>query len=424
MLSWSLLGPEKLETTRRVRTLGLGSSVRQFNDLAVPGIGGVWFSRQLILPLLGIKLASLAKGRKQAVSNIEAANAVEAIACLLGLSSNNAVSDNRILGRNKFQNIIGNLATLPFSKVRKKSFYVTQPMRMATTTVLPALGLVEQGTVRFNSFVLTEKGISLLNEALSSYRPHNASIVTYLDRWISGNNIDLNNGKLLEAISPIVPSQDSVNALIIESLMQGLNQQEAKRRQDALSWVEVLRNNETNFSLVDKPRQLSEEHWHDIQAGAAFFEARDRALEVLNVVESEIGSKGKRKLELIDGNISNDVRTAIIKSRLAAGKYLNFKHKNIDALSFCTELVHAEDLKVIDSLVARDGNVLQLLEKTVIPAAAFSGDKYEVPDVDNVAERFWPLGISFRIKNLFLLNADLHGNLETYIGQVEFEENE
>jgi hypothetical protein len=32
---WGLLGPEKLSSERRTRTLGLGAAVREFNDLAV-----------------------------------------------------------------------------------------------------------------------------------------------------------------------------------------------------------------------------------------------------------------------------------------------------------------------------------------------------------------------------------------------------
>ena len=37
---WGLLGPETLANERRTRTLGLGATVRLFNDLAVPGLGG------------------------------------------------------------------------------------------------------------------------------------------------------------------------------------------------------------------------------------------------------------------------------------------------------------------------------------------------------------------------------------------------
>lgn len=54
---WGLLGPEFLPNARRTRTLGLGVSVRLFNDLAVPGLGGVWYGKQLLLTTLGVAVA-------------------------------------------------------------------------------------------------------------------------------------------------------------------------------------------------------------------------------------------------------------------------------------------------------------------------------------------------------------------------------
>ena len=56
-MKWGLLGPEMLGSQRRVRTLGLASVVRLFNDLAAPGMGGVWFGKQLLIAALGVALA-------------------------------------------------------------------------------------------------------------------------------------------------------------------------------------------------------------------------------------------------------------------------------------------------------------------------------------------------------------------------------
>ena len=75
--TWGLLGPEFLPNTRRTRTLGLGASVRAFNDLAVPGLGGVWYGKQLLLAVLGVAVAEDARNRGAKVQNIEVANAIE-----------------------------------------------------------------------------------------------------------------------------------------------------------------------------------------------------------------------------------------------------------------------------------------------------------------------------------------------------------
>jgi hypothetical protein len=86
--AWGLLGPETLANERRTRTLDLGAAVWTFNDLAVPGLGGVWFGKQLLLATLGVAIGERARNSGQRAQNIEVANAVEAQACWLALDSN------------------------------------------------------------------------------------------------------------------------------------------------------------------------------------------------------------------------------------------------------------------------------------------------------------------------------------------------
>lgn len=82
------------------------------------------------------------------------ANAIEALACCLAFRKNEWNTDARLQGRRK---MFGH-QTLMFSVMRKSSFYVTQPMRMATNQPLQALGLVESGGERFNAFRITPAG--------------------------------------------------------------------------------------------------------------------------------------------------------------------------------------------------------------------------------------------------------------------------
>src|SRR5688572_13477793 len=82
---WGLLGIEDIAAERRTRSLGLGIAVRKFNDLAVPGLGGAWFGKQLLLATLGVALAEQCRASGSRVQNIEAANALEAIACWMAL---------------------------------------------------------------------------------------------------------------------------------------------------------------------------------------------------------------------------------------------------------------------------------------------------------------------------------------------------
>ena len=162
---WGLLGPETLNNERRTRTLDLGSAVRSFNDLAVPGLGGVWFGKQLLLAILGVCAAEQARDVGLGVRNIETANAIEALACWLALSKNDWQTDARLRGLRKMRD----KDDLTFATMRKASFYVTQPMRMSTVQPLPALGLADAGAERFNLFRCANVGKEFIEVSCSSF---------------------------------------------------------------------------------------------------------------------------------------------------------------------------------------------------------------------------------------------------------------
>ncbi len=148
VIAWGLLGPETLASERRTRTLGLGATVRSFNDLAVPGLGGVWFGKQLFLATLGVAIAKCVRDSGRRMRNTEVANAVEALACWLALDGIGWKPNPRLRGATKMRN----RTDLSFAIMRKPSFYVTQPMRQATVQPMRALGLAESAGERFNAF--------------------------------------------------------------------------------------------------------------------------------------------------------------------------------------------------------------------------------------------------------------------------------
>jgi len=119
-IAWGLLGPGMLSTARRTRTLGLGTTVRAFNDQAVPGLGGVWFGKQLLLATLGVAVAERARNSGKSAQNIQVTNAVEALACWLGLDSKRWERDPRVRGALKFAG--SKDVSLSFATVSKRSF--------------------------------------------------------------------------------------------------------------------------------------------------------------------------------------------------------------------------------------------------------------------------------------------------------------
>lgn len=98
--------------------------------------------------------------------------------------------------------------------------------------------------------------------------------------------------------------------------------------------------------------------------------------------------------------------------------------------SFCLECLDQDDPAVIEKLVARDGRVLRLRHREVVPGIAFRMDKASVVETSRSAEEEGietefsdqiqlPPGISHRVRNLYLLNLDLRGELNHWLGTTE-----
>ncbi|WP_148299309.1 hypothetical protein [Komagataeibacter kakiaceti] len=175
-MKWGLLGPEQLAGARRTRTLDLGAAVRTFNELAVPGLGGVWFAKQIFLATLGVHLADRLRATRPDVRPIKIANTIEALACLCAFKNNKWAADARLRGLQKLPRD----GKLTFSRLGLSRFYVTQPMRMATGEALAALGFVAPGSQRFNSFQCAKAGLDLIDAATRCFKPHNGTVEGYL----------------------------------------------------------------------------------------------------------------------------------------------------------------------------------------------------------------------------------------------------
>ncbi|MGH9616412.1 MAG: hypothetical protein ACRD28_06680, partial [Acidobacteriaceae bacterium] len=232
-IAWGLLGPETLASERRTRTLGLGATVRSFNDLAVPGLGGVWFGKQLFLATLGVAVAERVRNSGKRVQNIEVANAIEALASLLALRANDWQRDQRLRGATK---MFGK-TDLSFATMRKPSFYVTQPMRQATVQPLRSLGLTESSGERFNAFTCTPLGYDFINAVCAELNPYNRSVLDHLVGWAKGSHENVTSSwALTKALSPLNPMSTSAQEFLRERIVLDTST-EASRRRKALYWV-------------------------------------------------------------------------------------------------------------------------------------------------------------------------------------------
>jgi hypothetical protein len=415
-MSWGLLGPEKLDKSRRTRTLGLGAAVREFNDLAVPGLGGIWFGKQLFLAVLGVAVAEKVRENKGSVTNITVANAIEALACWLALRKKEKDGDlkfnSRLRGKTKMQG----KNDLAFAKVSQRSFYVTQPMRMATVQPLLALGFVSSDSQRFSRYSCSEQGYEFIEAVCSDSNPcfRSKNVLDYLTQWANNQNVNVTSvTKLQEALSPLVPLNKSARYLLYNQLVKGhSNSNEAKRRRDALNWVENLRLTSPNFmNWKNKPEALSNEHWKDLRAGAKFFLARRAAIKLLDLIESQMANLSKPQISL-NTALSTLLIEDVQKLKECCQDFLKENHDPTQLASeFCRECSNADPTIILERLIRRDNRVLCLRNQLIVPGPAYRGNIDDSINVENdspdVAEIPWPDGISERIKNLFELNRDL-----------------
>ena len=424
--TWGILGPEFLPNSRRTRTLGLGATVRLFNDLAVPGLGGVWYGKQLLLATLGVAVAEHARNKGAKVQNIEVANAIEALACWLAFNNNGWKSDSRLRGNTKLQG--KNVDGFSFKNVRQRNFYVTQPMRMATVQALPALGLAEAEGTRVNAFQCSDAGAAFIEQACKGYQPYNRSVIDHLVRWVLGENSQTNTEALRNALSPLTPLSDDTIPLLRERLIQGGNEdsEDKRRRSNALAWVGGIRHKPDQKGWDAKPQGIDDEHWNDLVAGAKLFSARDAAIAVLDALEAHIGNKTQGQSHALQTAVPEALLPLLATLKTAAQAFLKTEHANKDATAFCRECTQDDTSAVLRALVVRDGHVLRLVGEVIKPGPAFRGSaltnsdaEVDTEDTPNSKKAIpLPEGISYRIRNLYLLNLDLHGELDQWLNPV------
>lgn len=406
---------------RRVRTLGLGATVRHFNELAVPGLGGVWFGKQVVLALLGVHLAETLRSQGRGTANIAAANAVEALAVWWTLSRTGWSRDPRLPGSLKLRRYPGR-EDPSFKLASGRAFYVSQPMRIGTRDALPMLGLVAATNRQFNSYSITESGRALLEivcpKACKALQP-----------WASGGDLPGRKKMLSEQLDPTSELPHQAREILRAAFLSGRDFERSRRRQ-ALAFVERLQPG-GHTSWNDRPTEITDHvHWADMRAGAELASAMEAAageganVSVLGKIEARMGAAGVRKLSLDDA-VDTSLAPALDRLRSRARTFVSSGYDPSPeraAGQFCRECIEPDPKILVASLVARDGRILRLIDGSICAGSAFKGQPFQEPDPDEKAEVVpdegageapdgaappLPEGISRRIHNLASLAPDL-----------------
>lgn len=425
-MKWGLLGPETLPSLRRTRTLGLGVVVRHYNEEAVPGMGNVWFARQLYLALLGIAVAEKAREAGMAVSNIETANAIEALACRLALVRNDWQSDPRLRGSEKLK--ASNDTS--FARLRKRGAYVTQPMRMATVQPLRELGFVVADSERFNAYRCTDLAHEFIERATQEYRPYRRTVLDNLLKWSMGDDC-VGGAETRAALSPLERLSGEALAILRNQIVSCRDG--ADRRRSVMNWVSSVSDGRvTALDWENRPHHIDESHWLALKTGGIFFQLRDEALHLLDLVEARLGQCSTSSTISITKLDDEAIKAAHKRLNVLAQRFMHENHDTSPgglAGTFCNECGLSDPAEVIAALVKRDGHVLSLHGSEIIPGPAFGGAPVEAQEADGDsgadenegASIAWPTGISARVKNLFYMNADLKGDLERWLSIVDAE---
>lgn len=416
--TWGILGPGNIESVRRVRTLQLAATTRYFNERAVPGLGGVWFGRQLFLATLGLRVAERASARGSRAGKIAVANAIEALGCWLAIKGGLRAGESRVRGTT----LLAGKADLSFRSVSRPGFYVSQPMRMGTVSALPALGFADAAGSRFSAFACNADGAAFIDAVAAGCHPFGRELVEHLVMWVCGETDQVNTDAMYRALAPVLPLPQRARELLCTRLEQGAAGEAAAdrtRRGDALRWVRARRRRAPPVTWSVRPEEITQAaHWDDLHAGALFFIARDAALTVLDELELEIAAPERRVA--IGDALPGPVQAGLAALRDAAAAFLKTGHPAREATRFCTECVARLDAEVLGHLLDRDGRILRRLGDHACPGPAFRGgvrDADDGPDAADAApppdDPAWPAGISHRIHNLWWLGLDLDGLMDT-----------
>ena len=413
-ITWGSLVRGDAGDQRRTRGLGLGAAVRVFNDLAVPGLGGLWFAKPLLWSLLGLEI-----GAQTGKPAIRVANAIEALGCWHALKATGGERDPRIGGRTKLSKLL-DLDKFPdYSQASRRDFYVTVPMRQGMVQPLRELGLVAPGVQRFNAYSLSEAGKTLLDAACVGVKPGNVELPTFLERWVQGAEKRVHLDSVGGHLSPLTLLPAPAAHLLRERLLSG---QGGPRRRAVREWVRRLANATTPASWATRPAEVAEDHWFDLREGARFFRLRDAALRVLDGVEGAL--RPTEGLSLTETEAAAAVTAPVAELRARAAEFESAGRDPSGGLAagFARRCLAKRDVDVVTALVELDGRGLRRVGAMVRPGPAFDrsrtdtvganadgGEEAAGADATTGAKERLPLspGTSYRVQNLFSLDADL-----------------
>ena len=363
MTNWFIPEMEEFETQRALLNLNLNKAIRYYRELIVPGIGGVWFIRQLSWAVAGIRLAQEIHYHKP----VKIANAIEALACKLAWNKHPDGNPQGIRGKRAFDKYKDQDAW-SFKELSQPKYYVRIPFRSSTVRALSGLGLTEGS--RFNSMELTENGSRLAGAFLSQKKGGRGgkSVGESIKDWISGDEIGNPGGIIVDGLWRDGVTDEEKQITLVR-LMATANDSlaDSGRRAHLIKAFGNCNKVNDELDLDSVKKNLQPDQVFEIETAQAFDEllktGRELIYECAKIIDKDnirVVGKLADKVDKMPEKLPKELRSAAKRFLECANKS---KKGHADAANFMNEILSCDnDEKLLLKVITRDGVILKSAE--------------------------------------------------------------
>lgn len=411
--------PSELSASRVSLDFGLRAADLFFRELVVPGLGRLWFVRQLSWPLAALALHEELQRRGGSPPKPTAiCHGVEALACRLEYEANSSreARSRRILGSRAFDREDGE-QPWTFRRLRQASNYVRNTHRQAAARAIRAEGGLGFALgSRFDLLELEPIGHDLARAFLDqSVGQGGTKLRQWLIGWLRGEKeIPASHESFRRALSPEHATAEECSC-VSSRLLRTADPASTKRQRLAAALGRAAAMPDIENTVVVR----LEKSGHGGQAaeilaarsfGAVLDRVRDLVANATHVVEpARVGVKivamaTDRRI----GSSLKSLRSAVdgyAKRASAAGV------NEPTSLAFVKEVLGADDVDLIKLAAARAGGMLGLADGCVVRGPLFGkiGGSEDDSGLEDSAASIEPdrTGRTFRMANLHALLRDV-----------------
>lgn len=358
--SWFALAPSESTIQRITLDFGLRGANLYFQELVVPGIGGVRFVRQLSWALAGIRMCAEIGGSARATV---IANAIEALGCKAEFVAGGDEVSDRVLGRRAFGRDGPDVKT--FRDLSQREHYVQNTFRASATRALRddvGLGLAKGG--RFDSFELTPIGDEIAKALLDSGRVGRGGrqLRSWLISWVNGDSLQ-SWTSVRTALSPDLPNE--LEQRLARSRLLDVAGAAGERRRAVAELI-----NRADFpgvdAVIDGLRDKGDAAYaDDVRLAQAFGLVLDAAVDVITELSDALDHAGSLALDAAAARTRKPLATLKKASLRYLAQAERAPRGHPDANRFAMLASTADDDVLLATLIQREGRVVDLLDGVV-----------------------------------------------------------